>query len=95
MQSSVLTFSWPVAFKRQVVNGALFAHVGRGKVHRDAADREIEPAVFQCGAHAIARFLYGGVRQADKVKGRQTGGKVTFHFHFERVHAEKSHAECF
>ena len=42
-----------------------------------------------------ARFLYGGVRQADKVKGRQTGRKVTFHFHFERVHAEKSHAECF
>ena len=81
--------------QRQVVNRPLLAPVGGGEVHRDAADRKVEAAVLQRGPHAVARFLDGGVRQTDEVKGREPGGDVGLHLHEKRMHAPKSHAVGF
>ncbi len=78
--------------QRQVVQGALFFLVGGGQVHGDAAHRELVPAVFHRGAHTVARFLDGGVRQAHHLEGGQAGGKVRLHLHGERVHPVNPHA---
>ena len=59
---------------RQVIERAGLFRPGRGKVQRDAADRKAEAAVFDGGAHTLARLAHGGIRQADELKARQAAG---------------------
>ena len=61
---------------RQVVHGAGFAHIGRGQVYGDAADRPGVAQVFQGTAHPVGGFFYGTVRQAHQGQGGQAGGQV-------------------
>ena len=39
-----------------------------------AADRKAEAAVFDGGAHPLARLAHSGIRQADELKARQAAG---------------------
>ena len=54
-----------------------------------------KPQFFRGGAHAVARFLHGGVRQTDEVEGGKPGGNIRFHFDKKCLHAEKPHAVGF
>ena len=60
---------------REIVHGAGLFPVGGREIHGDAADGKVESAVFHRGAHALARLLYGGVGQTDKIKLRQPAGE--------------------
>ena len=64
----------------QVVGGSGFLEVGRGQVDDDALHRKDAAGVADGRPHALAGFLYGGVRQADDDEGRQPGGDVRFDF---------------
>jgi hypothetical protein len=63
---------------RQVETAGFLGQVGRGEVHGDAPLRELEAAVLDRGAHAVAGFLDFGVGQADQGEGRQAGGEMDF-----------------
>ena len=72
----------------QVVGGALLAEVGGGEVHGDALHGELAAGVADGGADALARFLHGGVGQADDGEGGQAGGDVDLHVDDGAVEAD-------
>jgi hypothetical protein len=55
-------------------------HVGRREVDGGAAHREFETGIDERGRDAVARFLHGGVRQADDDDERVTPAGVDLHF---------------
>ena len=71
----------------EVEAGALLASVRRREVHGDAAQRELEAAVADRGAHALARLLHRGVGQADEVHAGEARGDVDLDRHELRVEA--------
>jgi hypothetical protein len=56
---------------RELEPGPFFAALGRGEVHRDPTERELEAGIADRGAHALARFLHRGVGQTHHDEGRQ------------------------
>ena len=75
---------------RKVVDRAALFPVGRGQVHRDAGDRELEPAVFHRRAHPVPGLLYGGVGEPHNVKVGKPAGQVALTGHFVALHPAKA-----
>ena len=71
----------------QVVDRALFFQRRRGQVHRDAADRELEPRGLHRRAHPLPGLLHRRVGQAHNIKGGQTAGQVALGPYFIPGHA--------
>src|SRR3546814_12092402 len=73
---------------RQVEAAAVLGQVGGGEVDGDRALRELELRATDRGAHAVARFAYRGLRQADHVHPRQAAGEVDLDPEIGRAHVE-------
>ena len=67
--------------QRQVVHRAGLAHIGRGKVDRDAAVREFKAQILDGGADAVSALPHGGIRQTYDGKGGQPARNIGFHLH--------------
>jgi len=78
---------------RQIERRAFLAKVGGRQVHGDPVHGEGEAGVADRGAHALAAFAHGGVRQSHCGEGRQPGGDVHFDAHERRFHADEGRRE--
>ncbi len=63
----------------QVIQCAFLPLSRRGQIHRNAADRESDPAVFHSRPHALTGFPHGGIRQPYNLKSGQPAGEKTLH----------------
>ena len=75
----------------QVEAAGFFRQVGGREVDGDALVRgKLKPAVLDCGAHPLARFLDFGIGQADQREARQAVGQM----HFDRDLGRRERVEC-
>ena len=72
---------------RQVIKRAGFFRPRRSKIHDNTADRKPETAVFDRGAHPLARLFNGRIRQADQIERRKSRADVAFRLHLISVDA--------
>ena len=72
---------------RQIETAGFFGQIRRGEIDGDFFGGEVEAALDDGGAHAVAAFFHFGVGQADDIEGGQAVGQVGFHFHQGRGHA--------
>ena len=63
----------------KIEGGALLPEIGGSKVDRHLDDGEGEPAVLECGAHALLGFLDGGIGQTHHLKGGHALVDVRLH----------------
>ena len=63
---------------RQIIDRTRLFCSGGGKVHRDAAHRELGTAVFHRRPHPLPGFPHSSVRQTHNIKGRQSAGEKAF-----------------
>jgi len=73
---------------RQIVGRAGLANVGRRQVGGQALHREREAGISHRRAHALLRFLDGGVRQADDLKAGQSLADINFNFDRHALEAD-------
>ena len=77
---------------RQIEAAGFLRQIRGREVDRDVARGKLEVRVLQRRAHAIARFLHFGFRQADDGEARKTIGEMHFHRDRRRVHAREGPA---
>jgi hypothetical protein len=71
----------------QVEAAGVFRQLGGREVDGDAlVRRKRQPALRECGAHALARLFDLRVGQADEREARQAVGQMHFHLHRRRGH---------
>jgi hypothetical protein len=73
---------------REVVAGALLREVGRGQVDRDATRRQLEAAVAQGAAHALARLEHRAAGQSHDREPGEPERDVHLHAHRLAAHAD-------
>ena len=69
----------------QLEGGALFAHIGRGQVHRHLTARKGQVADGNSRTDAVTAFLDGGAGKADDLKPHHSPGNIGFHFYRKSV----------
>ena len=60
----------------KIIDSSDFSFVCRSEIHRQPAGRKTVSAVFYGGTHALSRFLYSRIRQANNLKCRKAPGDI-------------------